>query len=71
MENVNITHAIDDEVLFVSNLRNAADLPMLRASYNTFVHCRGGRILVEVESDARTTSADTCRETGRTDAGEY
>ena len=48
MENVNITHAIDDEVLFVSNLRNAADLPMLRASYNTFVHCRGGRILVEV-----------------------
>ena len=48
MENVNITPAIDDEVLFVSNLRNAADLPMLRASYNTLVHCRGGRILVEV-----------------------
>lgn len=48
MENVNITHAIDDEVLFVGNLRNAADLPVLRASYNTLVHCRGGRILVEV-----------------------
>lgn len=48
MENFNITHAIDDEVLFVGNLRNAADLPVLRASYNTLVHCRGGRILVEV-----------------------
>ncbi len=48
MENFNITHAIEDEVLFVNSLRNAKDLPTLRSSYNTIVHCRGGRILVEV-----------------------
>lgn len=48
MENINITHAIDDEVLFVGNLRNAQDLPTLRMTYNTLVHCRSGRVLVEV-----------------------
>ena len=48
MDNLNITHAIEDEVLFVDSLRNAKDLPSLRATYNTLVHCRGGRILVEV-----------------------
>ena len=47
MDNLNITHAIEDEVLFVDSLRNAKDLPSLRATYNTLVHCRGGRILVE------------------------
>ncbi len=48
MDNLNITHAIEDEVLFVDSLRNAKDLPSLRATYNTLVHCRGGRILVKV-----------------------
>ncbi len=48
MDNLNITHAIEDEVLFVDSLRNAKGLPSLRATYNTLVHCRGGRILVEV-----------------------
>ncbi len=48
MQEVNIVHAMEEELLFVENLRNAKDLPSIRLSYNTIVHCRGGRILVEV-----------------------
>ncbi len=48
MQDLNIVHAMEEEVLFVDSLRNAQDLPSVRLSYNTIVHCRGGRILVEV-----------------------
>jgi AraC-like DNA-binding protein len=37
-----------DEILFVDNLRDAKDLPYVRKSYNSIVHCRGGRIVVEM-----------------------
>jgi len=48
MEKLNIIHALDDEVLFVSNLRDVKKLPTLRIKYNTITYCRSGRILVEV-----------------------
>lgn len=41
-------HAIEDDVLFIDNLRNVANLSTVRLSYNTVVYCRAGRILVEV-----------------------
>lgn len=38
----------DDSVVFFDNIREVANLPSLRRGYNTIVHCRGGRIVVEV-----------------------
>ena len=43
-----LTHALDDEVMFINNLREVSNLPQMRLRYNTIVYCRGGRILVEV-----------------------
>ena len=48
MQELNIVHAMGDEILFVDNLRDAKDLPYVRKSYNSIVHCRGGRIVVEM-----------------------
>ena len=48
MQELNIVHAMGDEILFVDNLRDAKDLPYIRKSYNSIVHCRGGRIVVEM-----------------------
>ena len=48
MQELDIVHAMGDEILFVDNLRDAKDLPYVRKSYNSIVHCRGGRIVVEM-----------------------
>lgn len=48
MEEVNVIHSLDDEVLFVENIRAVKELASMRSSYNSIVHCRSGRILVEV-----------------------
>ncbi len=43
-----ITRALDNEVIFVESLYGAEKLARTRATYNSIVFCRGGRILVEV-----------------------
>lgn len=48
MQELNIVHAMGDEILFADNVRDTKDLPSARMSYNTIVHCRGGRIVVEM-----------------------
>lgn len=63
MQELNIVHAMGDEILFVDNLRDAKDLPYVRKSYNSIVHCRGGRIVVEMgesssEGRPRATAVD-------------
>ncbi len=45
---LNVIHAVGDEVLFVENLRDAQNLAALRMEYNTITYCRSGRIMVEV-----------------------
>lgn len=45
---VETLHAIEDDVLFIDNLRKVANLSTVRLSYNSVVYCRAGRILVEV-----------------------
>lgn len=39
---------VSDDVLFVNNVREVANLSKIRMDYNSIVHCRGGRILVEI-----------------------
>lgn len=41
-------HVVEEDVLFLDNLRNVENLSTVRLSYNTIVFCHGGRILVEV-----------------------
>jgi len=48
VSSVEALHAIEDDVLFLDNLRNVTNLSTVRLSYNTIVYCRAGRILVEV-----------------------
>lgn len=48
VSSVETLHAIEDDVLFLDNLRNVTNLSTVRLSYNTVVYCRAGRILVEV-----------------------
>lgn len=48
MQELNIVHAMGDEILFADNVRDTKDLPTARMSYNTIVHCHGGRIVVEM-----------------------
>lgn len=48
MQELNIVHAMGDEILFADNVRDTKDLPSARMSYNTIVHCHGGRIVVEM-----------------------
>ena len=38
----------EDDVLFLDNIREIANLSIMRKEYNTIIHCRNGRILVEV-----------------------
>ncbi len=48
MKDLNVIHALGDEVLFVDNLREVENLSSLRMKYNTITFCRSGRILLEV-----------------------
>jgi len=45
---IHTIHALDDEVMYVNNLKEVSNLPQMRMTYNSIVYCRGGRILVEV-----------------------
>ena len=38
----------EDDALFLDNIREIVNLSMMRKGYNTIIHCRNGRILVEV-----------------------
>ena len=53
MNNLNVVHALGDEVLFVDNLREVENLSSLRMEYNTITYCRGGRIMVEVGGNSQ------------------
>ena len=48
MQDLNTFHVMEDEVLFIDNLRSAAELPSMRMSYNSIVYCKTGRIVVEM-----------------------
>ncbi len=48
MQDINITQALGEDVFFVDHLRGANDLPSNRISYNSFVHCHSGHIVVEM-----------------------
>ena len=43
----------DNDVVFLENLREVANLPAVRKGYNTIVICRGGRIVVEVGGNSQ------------------
>lgn len=43
----------DNDVIFLENLREVANLPTVRKGYNTIVICRGGRIVVEVGGNSQ------------------
>lgn len=54
----NVSHSgsvqvVNDDVLFINNLRDVANLATMRAEYNTIVHCQGGRIMVEMGGDTQ------------------
>ena len=40
--------AIDDDLLYLEDLRKVSNLSTVRISYNTVVYCRAGRLLVEI-----------------------
>ena len=44
---------LDKDVLFISSLREARNLPVHKADYNTIVVCRNGRINVEVGGNSQ------------------
>ncbi|MBP1540701.1 MAG: AraC family transcriptional regulator [Prevotella sp.] len=44
----NITHALKDDVLVISNIREVNNLSTIRMAYNTIVLCQKGKIVVEV-----------------------
>lgn len=44
----NITHALKDDVLVVSNIREVNNLSSIRTAYNTIILCQMGKIVVEV-----------------------
>ena len=48
MQELKIVHAMEDEILFVDDIRDAKDLPSISMSYNSIVHCRKGQIIVEM-----------------------
>ncbi len=48
MQDLNTFHVMEDEVLFIDNLRSATELPSMRMSYNSIVYCKTGRIVVEM-----------------------
>lgn len=39
---------VNKDVLFVNDIRKVAHLSKIRMEYNSIVHCRGGRIMVEI-----------------------
>ena len=45
---VGLLKTTEDDALFLDNIREIANLSMMRKEYNTIIHCRNGRILVEV-----------------------
>ncbi|MBP3776269.1 MAG: helix-turn-helix transcriptional regulator [Prevotella sp.] len=48
MQDYNTFHVMEDEVLFIDNLRSAKELPSMRMSYNSIVYCKTGRVVVEM-----------------------
>ena len=53
IEDVNSLQKVNDDVLFINNLREVSNLSTIRMEYNTFVHCRSGRILVEIGGETQ------------------
>ena len=45
---VGLLQTTEDDALFLDNIREIANLSKMRKEYNTIIHCRKGRILVEV-----------------------
>lgn len=45
---VNVVHAIEDDVMFLSDMRHVTNLSTIRVSYNTVVYCEAGRLQVEI-----------------------
>ena len=45
---VKVVHALEEEVLFIDNLRAVSNLATIRIPYNSIVVCRSGCIMVEV-----------------------
>ena len=45
---IGLLQTTEDDVLFLDNIREIANLSKMRKEYNTIIHCRNGRILVEV-----------------------
>ena len=45
---VGLLQTTEDDVLFLDNIREIANLSKMRKEYNTIIHCQGGRILVEI-----------------------
>lgn len=48
MNDINMIRALEDDVIFVNDLRDVKNLSKIRAPYNTIVFCRGGRIVIEI-----------------------
>ena len=67
---VGLLKTTEDDALFLDNIREIANLSKMRKEYNTIIHCRNGRILVEVGGN-QTITTDTCRQGGTTYHGEY
>ncbi len=44
----NIIRALEDEIVYVENLREIKNLARTRATYNTIIFCKAGCVLVEV-----------------------
>lgn len=48
VSSVEALQAIDDDVLYLRDMRQVKNLTNVRISYNTIVYCRAGRLLVEI-----------------------
>ncbi|MBR4388302.1 MAG: helix-turn-helix domain-containing protein [Prevotella sp.] len=53
IDNVKSLQKVNEDVLFIHDLREVSNLSTIRMEYNTFVYCRGGRILVEIGGDTQ------------------
>lgn len=48
LSEIDTIQTIDEDVLYLGDLRHVSNLSTVRLSYNTVVYCRAGRILVEI-----------------------
>lgn len=45
---INVVHALEDDVLFLGDLRHVSNLSTIRMSYNSVVYCEAGILQVEI-----------------------